>query len=209
MAKSQEIHIHIHGDRGQGGVQLPLDYRVSASKEGRPSSPPARSEVAPRRSPKKGDEMTVAEAREMLSQGAEDGVHCPCCSQLVRLYKRALHAEMVLFLYKLAREYKKDPRPYTTRELIPSLTKSASDGTYLTRWGIIKKITAGKNSTGGMAGGYVPTQKGLAFLRDRIKVPSHVFMQCGKTMGFSERQISVREALGSRFDYEKLLRGEL
>lgn len=148
---------------------------------------------------------TLAQARErMLSlQEANDNL-CPCCHQLVKLYRRKLHTEMALFLIKLTKAYLKNPRWYSTRELLPATAKSATDGAYLTRWGLVEKMPS-MNSSGGKAGMYKPTNKGIKFAQGQLYVESHVHILCGKTVGFSETTVFIQSCLGKKFNYTELM----
>jgi hypothetical protein len=151
------------------------------------------------------ESSTLAQARERMFQGQDlsDNL-CPCCNQLVKLYKRKLHTEMALFLIKLVKAYQKKPRWYSTRELLPAIAKSATDGAYLTRWGLVEKMPS-MNSSGGKAGMYKPTDKGIKFALGQIFVASHVHILCGKTVGFSETTVFIQSCLGKKFNYTELM----
>ena len=146
---------------------------------------------------------TLAEARQHLRENFEDGCDCPCCGQLVKLYRRKLHAEMAVFLIKLVRAWEEDPRPYHIRELIPSLSKASTDGAYLRHWGMLTRSDSEDKRTRG--GIYTPTEKGLAFAHQRLLVPSHVHLLYNKVVGWADTQTSVTQALGNRFDYWELM----
>jgi len=148
--------------------------------------------------------ISLAQAkREMLAK-VEDGAPCPCCGRLVKLYKRKLHSEMAAFLCRLVRKYQHEQRYYSTRELCPALTKSATDGSYLVLWDLIEKEPS-ENHAGGKAGMYRPTIHGQEFVLGYTTVKSHVHLLCGEVIGFSDDYIHIKEALGSRFNYEELM----
>ena len=150
---------------------------------------------------------TLAQARErMLSLKEANDNLCPCCHQRVKLYRRKLHTEMAMFLIKLVKAYQQSPRWYSTRELLPATAKSATDGAYLTRWGLIEREPS-MNSSGAKAGMYKPTQKGIEFAQGGITVPSHIHILCGKTVGFSETLTTIQQCLGRKFNYAELMLG--
>jgi len=104
--------------------------------------------------------------------------------------------------------YQRAPRYFSTRELCPAQGKSSTDGSYLVLWDLVEKEPSeNKNASGGRAGMYRPTQHGIDFVHRRTSVKSHVFMLSGNPVGFSERWIDIDEALGSRFNYQKLMEG--
>ena len=75
--------------------------------------------------------LTVVEARILLRDSAGKGTKCPCCGRIVKIYKRRFHAEMGRFLVALVKAYKQHARFYSTRELLPSSVKAATDAAYL------------------------------------------------------------------------------
>jgi hypothetical protein len=53
-----------------------------------------------------------------------------------------------------------------------------------------------------------PTDKGRAFAYDKATVPRHAMIFNGEVVGFSEKRIGIRDALGKQFSYEELMQGE-
>lgn len=150
-------------------------------------------------------DVTLADAKKKMLEQVEEGVSCPCCGRLVKLYRRKLHSEMAAFLCRLSRRYLDEPRFYSTRELCPALTKSATDGSYLVLWDLVEKEAA-ENGSGGKAGMYRPTEHGLDFVFGRTTVKSHVFILCGDPVGFSNDYVHIKTVLGSKFSYDELMR---
>lgn len=150
---------------------------------------------------------TLEEAKDYIRAGAEEGVACPCCGRLVKLYRRKLHAEMALFLIKLYHACKQWPgKAFHTKNLIKSDTKASTDGSYLVRWGLVERGDS-ENSAGGKAGTYHITQRGKDFVLGRIRAPKYVHILCGDTMGFSAELVTIQDCLGSKFNYQELLEG--
>jgi len=151
-------------------------------------------------------EVTLEEARTKMMSMTDKGASCPCCGRLVKLYRRKLHTEMALFLLKLVRAFKEEPRWYSTRELVPSTTKASTDGSYLVHWGLIER-EAHENESGAKAGKYRPTEKGIRFAEGEQYVRSHLHLLCGNVVGFGGDVVTIKECLGSKFDYEELKSG--
>jgi len=151
---------------------------------------------------------SLADAIRGMREKIEEGTTCPCCGRLVKLYHRKFHSEMAAFLCRLVRRYENEPRYYSTRELCPALTKSATDGSYLVHWGLVEKEPIpGRNSSGGKAGMYRPTREGIAFANRHGLATSHLSILCGDVIGHSKKMISIDQALGDRFDYDELMGG--
>ncbi len=155
--------------------------------------------------------LTLLDARrEMLSE-VRNGMDkkCPCCSRLVKLYKRKLHAEMVLWLIALDRLC--DDRDWHTTleivELSPHLGAGGTNGTLLIHWGLIEK-RGEENRSGAPAGSYQVTAKGRSFLYCNSRVPARAHFLCGDLVGFSAEVTTARQAVGNKFDYDELIVGK-
>ena len=141
-------------------------------------------------------EMMLEEARRIVREKAEDnkGTICLCCDKLVKVYRRRLHAEMSLFLFKLYRKHQLYPRFYSMRELYPESNKAASDGSYLVHWELVEKSDA-VNSAEAPAGLYKMTDKGISFLHNKEYVASHVHLLNNRVVGWSDKRINVQQSL--------------
>ncbi len=153
------------------------------------------------------DEAPLRKARELTMLEVEtkrEGCLCPLCTRLVTIYRRPLHAEMALFLIKLVKAYQKTPRWYSTKELVPSITKASSDGVYLTHWGLIDK-SDDTNRGNAPCGLYRPTTAGIEFTHMNLRVPSHMHLLNKERVGVSDKKIYITEALGKKFNYKDLM----
>lgn len=148
--------------------------------------------------------MTDQEFMTKVMTG-KTGLKCPFCGSLVSLYKRTINAEMAKTFLQLVRAYNKYPRYYSMRELKPADNKAASDIIYLLHWGLLDK-TDSSNSAMAPAGTYRPTEKGLRFAHNLIRVPSHVHLLHNEVVGWSDKTIDIKTALGTKFNYEDLMR---
>lgn len=136
----------------------------------------------------------------------KEGVICPCCQQFFKLYKKGLHAEMAWFLIQLTQKWKRHMRYYTTREMFPKDHKATTEGVLLRHWGLIEVLPA-HNTANAPSGAFRPTDKGLQFVHGAITVPSHVHLLNNQCMGFSDKLVTIQQALGKKFDYEELMAG--
>lgn len=151
--------------------------------------------------------ITLDDARSHMMTKIEDGVDCPCCGRLVKLYKRKLHTEMALFLLKLVKLHAIRSTWLKTTEILQGqthLVAGGTDGGFLEHWGLIFRLR-GTNKAGGKAGVYKPTLAGIQFVEGKTSVPSHVHMLCGECIGFSSTQVTIRDCLGDKFDYDELM----
>jgi len=147
-----------------------------------------------------------AKVRAEALEGAD--LRCPVCSRLVKLYKRRLHSEMVLWLAGL--EFLcRDGEYHTTLEIIQHtqhLEGRGTNGALLIHWGLIVKIPV-ENRGNAPAGSYRITDKGKAFLAQRIEVPARAHFLCEELVGFSQETTTAAEAVGNKFDFNELMLG--
>jgi len=148
----------------------------------------------------------IGQLVEVITDHFEQGIDCPCCGRYVKLYKRKLHNEMATFLMQLVRQYKSEPRWYSTRELVTSARKASTDGSYLVHWGLIERKSS-KNSSGATCGMYRPTKLGIKFSQNKVSVPSHLHMICGEVAGFGPDHIYIKDCLESPFEFAQLMGG--
>jgi len=74
-------------------------------------------------------------------------------------------------------------------------------------FGLIEEATE-KRDDGGRAGWWRVTPRGGLFAGDMIKVPRHVRVYDGNVQGYvTDEMITIRDALGNKFDYDKLMQG--
>lgn len=139
----------------------------------------------------------VNDIRKRLRKEAEEGTTCPCCQGNVKVYYRHFHAEMGMFLIKLVRAWQADQRFYEPRELIKTQAKASTDASYLVMWGLVEKD--GK--------AYRPTDQGIWFVEEHHTVPRavHVLSPPKMVVGWDDYMVGIRDVLGEKFDYDKLM----
>lgn len=148
------------------------------------------------------DDMTLAEAKAILRQLVDEGEKCPLCTQLAKVYRRKVNAGMARSLIEMYRvggtlDWVHVPTQIGAR--------SREEGK-LAYWGLVEEETA-KREDGGRAGYWRVTAKGVRFVREKIKVPKYARVYDGRCLGLTGDEVSIREALGSKFSYDELMVG--
>ncbi len=145
---------------------------------------------------------TLEESIEYVSEvlGSSASEECPCCGQIVKLYPRKLHDRMAAFLCALVRIWKAEKdNAWIHIRRINTGEKASTDASYLVHWGLVERES----------GMYRPTKKGVRFAMGKIRVPSHAMVYNRKyCLGFSGTRISIKDALGEKFDLDELLYGK-
>lgn len=145
---------------------------------------------------------TLAEAQEYVRIKSQDGVHCPCCSQYVRVYSRSMYAEMARWLVLLVREHER------TGDWVHAADTGARGGDYakLKAWKLVEQdINVDTNKAA--SGRWRPTREGIDFVHGRTKVRKKALFFDAKVMGFEGPEVSIIDALGKKFNYAELMAG--
>lgn len=146
------------------------------------------------------DTTTLKEVKDHLNANINKGCKCPACAQEVRLYPRAMNSIMARFLIALFRA------PKTPEGWVDVRTLDFKGGDYAKAryWGLCE-VKANKDPRKRTSGLWRLTAKGTDFIHDRVRVPSHALVYNKKCHGLTGGDIDIRRALGTDFDYEKLM----
>ena len=152
---------------------------------------------------------TMAEAKEYLHDNWKKGVRCPCCGQLVKLYKYKLDASKAVGMisaYKLDKKYRGESF-HLTRDFANVLKKNANALHYtkMQYYDFLRPDTSKEDPSKKGSGWWYVTKKGKDFVEGRIRVPAVFYVYDGKCIGFGKETVNVREALAEKFDYEQLM----
>lgn len=149
---------------------------------------------------------TLEEAKAFIRENWEKGTACPCCGQLVKLYKRNIYAVMAADLIRL---YHLDQSKYHHIGKFSNKNRSGGgDFAKLVYWGLVeeepKPADDKKKRTSGM---WRITEAGKSFAERRLRVPKYAQVYNGKLLGLTGDRVMIDDALGDKFDYDKLMKG--
>jgi len=126
---------------------------------------------------------------------------CPCCDQVVKVYKRQINHEMCVCLRNLHMNSKEGQ--YIHIKDIRGLS-GGGDFAKLTFWGLVEaeqNYDTGKR-TSGM---WCITQKGRDFVEGRIQVPKYALIYNSKFLEHEGELVSFKGRLGEGFNYQELM----
>ena len=129
------------------------------------------------------------------------GIHCPTSDQLAKEYKRNLSSNSAKFLISLVQEFEKTNQWVHYKKC----NFSSRDYPALAYWGLAEtKIDPKrKTRTNGM---WRPTQKGIDFVKGKLKIARYVYTFNGKVTGHDEKEmINISSALGQHFNYHEIM----
>lgn len=149
------------------------------------------------------DSITVA--KQFLKENWKEGVICPCCNQVVKLYQRKIYATMAILLIAL---YKQTHPKYDFIHINEFRGNNGTgDFAKLRYWEMINEKPNDDNPDKRTSGYWSITQKGIDFITNRIIVPKYVLLYDSRVFGFSDDKISIEQALGKKFKYTELMDG--
>lgn len=148
----------------------------------------------------------MIEARRDLKEALERGesVLCPCCEQINKVYRRTIHAGMVVQLIRL---YKATARHSSGWVPVGEIYGSGGSGDYakLRFWNLIEAIDQ-RTATDNASGLWRLTSLGEDFVLQRASVPKYVYVYNNRKVGEDGSvRISVKDALQDKFDYSQLM----
>lgn len=153
---------------------------------------------------------SLSDARDALFAKFEDGSICPCCDQFVKLYKRGISGEMAHALILMRRFG--DGSFINLPRFMQEHKAGRSNMTSLLRlWGLIEQQKGSRGDGSWRTGYYRITPKGIAFVDGKSSVEKYVYIYNQKVVEVDDpdmSKVTILEALGAKFDYQKLMNGE-
>lgn len=154
------------------------------------------------------DQTTLREARNWTAAKANEGARCPCCTRFVKIYKRKITSSMAYALIILYRHDQQQPGAWVELSTffagLPRLDPKVaiavrSNSTALGLWKLIEE-----NPDDGSQ--YRITDLGHRFVAEDETIPKYVYIYDDRRLSrVSPEQVTIREALADKFDYEELM----
>jgi len=149
---------------------------------------------------------TLTEARDWLRERLYDGARCPCCEQYARVYRRKLNATMIRALVALYRAGGTERYVHGPTVLRGTNVFGGEVGK-LALFGLVAEETA-RREDGGRSGWWLVTREGEEFLHRRRVVRKYATVYDGRRLGWAGDDVTVDDALGTKFRLDELMRGE-
>jgi hypothetical protein len=190
------------GGRGKPPGQLDLGFG-GPPEEPPNGKPPALEPIPP------GELATLRQARDWLIARLEEGALCPCCTQIAKEYHRPINSTMARDLIVAWRAYgTRFGYLQEVRRVIKAATgHSNREEPKLRYWGLMEEENV-RRPDGGRAGWWRVTPDGEDWVLGRSVVPKYAWVYDNRLIALDRRQhVTIREALGHRFNYDELMRG--
>jgi hypothetical protein len=144
---------------------------------------------------------TLTEAQQWLANRVNSGARCPCCGQYAKVYRRQINSGMARSLIAM---YLHGPQGQWVHLPTQVGARSREEGK-LRYWGLVEEQVDVQRSDGGRAGYWRLTNAGRTWVTGQSTVPKFVYVYNNIVLRLEGPQVSITDALGSRFNYSELM----
>lgn len=149
---------------------------------------------------------TLIEAKQHLRDNWEKGTDCPACGQHVKRYSRPMHYSMAAMLIRLYRLDQSEPGYHHAGAIAKGISSTGTnDFSKLKHWGLIEQMPKDPKQNKHTSGYWQITQRGKQFVAHGSTEHARVLIFNKKFLGVTGEQITIQQALGGKFDYNKLM----
>ena len=148
--------------------------------------------------------MNLAEAQKQVRDGWRKGTRCPCCGQMVKLYRRKMYAAVIRDLIGLY--HRRHDHFHHVSTFCYNKKSGGGDFAKLRYWGLIEEKTEPGNPFKRKSGYWKITEIGIAFVENRAFCPQYVLVYNQRARYFEGENIDIEQALGEQFNYQELMR---
>jgi len=153
-------------------------------------------------------DISLAEAREKVQENRGDGLTCPCCDLFAKVYRRTITSTMARWLIELVNRYQVTPGWYSYNSgWSLKIMRGSGDIAKLLYWGLVeRKAKDPADDSVKHSGLWRPSRAGISFVYGSLTVQKNALVYGGKCLGLEGDNISIRDALTSKFNYSELMR---
>ena len=139
-----------------------------------------------------------------MSNDIEKGYVCKCCGQFIKSYVRKLNYSMAAVLILMSKHSKEF---FHVEDWLKSIKKPQLRADYhkLRFWGLIEAKSGVREDGSKRNGYYKITEAGVSFAEGKTKAMQSVVVLNNKPQGFRGEEITIRQALGEKFNYDELM----
>jgi hypothetical protein len=151
------------------------------------------------------DTDSLGAARAWLRTQLKGGANCPCCTQRAQVYRWSLYSTAVralAFYHRLG-----GTRTFVHTPALRELGHTGQgDAARLRLWGLVEEENV-RRPDGGRSGWWRVTQAGEDWLMGLTVIDKYALVYSGRCLGFEGPKVNVLQALGTKFDWNDLMRG--
>ncbi len=149
--------------------------------------------------------QTLEEAKQWLRDNVRDGVHCPCCEQFAKIYRRKLNSAMACMLIEFYR-YVMETDTWNEWNHIRNFNDSnGGDFAKLRYWNLIFEKPNKQDNAKKTSGYWKISEAGKRFAENIITLPSHMLLYDSKLLKLDGEDVDITHCLGKNFNYRELM----
>jgi len=133
----------------------------------------------------------------------DEGIHCPGCGQLAKVYHRRINSGMARSLIAMYRKAGTD-----FLHLPTAISARSREEGRLRWWGLVEEATEPRPD-GGRAGWWRVTDKGASFIKGHVAVRERALIYDNTLLGLEGPWVTIHDALGNKFNLNDLMKGEI
>lgn len=149
------------------------------------------------------DVTTLSEAKQFLSANWETGADCPCCGQLVKLYKIPFRAGMAKVLIDIYTIMQKENKTWV--HVIDEVKPVNGDYAKLRFWGLLADKGDEPAGDKKASGYWSVTALGAEFINGQASIPSKVHIYNNEKWGQATEFVTIEQALGTPFSWKSIV----
>ncbi len=135
-----------------------------------------------------------------------NGVRCPCCNQVAKVYRRRFNRSMARFLIGLVAAHQKEAQPYHVDDIG---TFKGGEYAYSRHWGMIRSVETDDGGDTKSSGLWEPTTVGVLVAQNRLPFFSHALIYNNECLGVDGDKITLADVLrdpdARRHSYSELV----
>lgn len=147
---------------------------------------------------------TLASAKAHVEAHLDEGITCPCCTQLAKRYRRNLYGANCRALIALYRLVTPD-NPWHYIGSFQHLDSGGGDFAKARYWALVVEKPNEDEPEKRTSGIWTLTPYGQAFVRRETQIPKYALVYDSKCQGFEGPSVDIVECLGAKFNYEELM----
>lgn len=143
-------------------------------------------------------DVEIEVVKNWMDSYLKEGIDCPCCGRFTKIYRRNLNSGMVRFLIDFYKRHGTNPVSIANYHVTDQQHAYHQEYEKLPHWGLLMHDDSTPRR-------WWVTQLGCQFIHGQTTVPKYVWLKHGVCVHKSGEQITIKKAIGTKFDYDELM----
>ncbi len=148
---------------------------------------------------------TLKAAKQHLRNNWNSGTDCPCCGQIVKLYRRKFNTIMARGLISLYHLCRGNQNYHHVSDIMTKISPTGSSDFSKLRYYKLIEEEKNEDPAKKTSGNWKITEMGIKFVHKQVAAPMYLLIYNTKLQGIDGDLIQIDEALGKKFHYQELM----